>query len=127
MQKPRIEHWQAVMHVIRYLKGTIGQGIMLRASSPLHVTGWSDSDWSGCRSTRRLVTGWIVQIGTSIVSWKSQKQDTVSLSSTKAEYRAMTEVVKELLWIKGLLRDFYINHTTPMTLRCDNKSAIYLS
>lgn len=127
MQTPRTEHWEAAIHVIRYLKGSIGQGIMLRAASPIHVTGWSDSDWAGCSASRRSVTGWIAQIGTSIVSWKSQKQDTVSLSSTEAEYRAMTEILKELLWIKGLLLDFGINHTEPMTLRCDNQSAIYLS
>lgn len=101
MQEPRIEHWEAALHVIRYLKGTIGQGILLRATSPIHLTGWPDSDWAGCSGSRRLVTGWLVQIGTSIVSWKSPKQDVVSLSSTETEYRAMTEVLKELLWIKG--------------------------
>lgn len=127
MQSPRTKHWEAAVHVIRYLKRTIGQGILLRAASPIHVTGWSDSDWAGCSASSRSVTGWLVQIGTSIISWKSQKQDTVSLSSTEAEYRAMTEVLKELLWIKGLLFDFGINHTSPMTLRCDNQSAIYLS
>lgn len=127
MQKPDTAHWDAAMHVIWYLKGTLGQGIMLRAAPPIHVTGWSDSDWEGCPLTRRSLTGWIMQIGSSIISWKTQKQDTVALSSTEAEYRAMTEAVKELKWIKGILRDFGIDHSKPMTLMCDNQSAIYLT
>lgn len=116
MQQPHVAHWDAAMHVIRYLKGTLGQGILLRASPPIHITGWSDFDWEGCPLTRRSLTGWIVQIGTSIVFWKTQKQDIVTLSSTEAEYRAMKEVLRELKWVKVLLLDFGIQHTTPMTL-----------
>ena len=126
MQQPQEAHWDAALHVIRYLKGTLGQGILLRSSPPLHVTGWSDSDWEGCPLTRRSLTGWVVQIGSSIISWKTKKQDTVALSSTEAEYRAMTKVLKEMKWVKGLLHDFGIS-TGPMTLRCDNQSAIYLT
>ena len=94
MQQPQEAHWEAALHVIRYLKGTLGQGILLRAAPPIHLTGWSDSDWEGCPLTRRSLTGWIVQIGSSVISWKTQKQDTVALSSTEVEYRAMTELVK---------------------------------
>lgn len=127
MQQPQEIHWEAAMHVIRYLKGTLGQGIFLRTAPPIHITGWSDSDWEGCPITRRSLTGWLVQIGSSIVSWKTQKQDTVALSSTEAEYRAMTEVLREIKWIKGLLYDFGIHHDRLMTLMCDNQSAIYLT
>ena len=123
MQKLDNAHWDGGMHVVRYLKGTLGQGIMLREAPPLHITGWSDSDWEGCPVTQRSLTGWLVQLGTSIISWKTKKQGTVSLSSTEAEYRPMIEAVKELKWIKGLLRDFGIDHTRPMTLMCDDQSA----
>lgn len=68
MQTPQEAHWDAALHVVRYLKGTLGQGILLRSAPPIHITGWSDSDWEGCPLTRRSLTGWMVQIGTSIVS-----------------------------------------------------------
>ena len=123
MQKLDNAHWDGGMHVVRYLKCTLGEGIMLREPPPLHITGWSDSDWEGCPVTQRSLTGWLVQLGTSIISWKTKKQGTVALSSTEAEYRPMTEAVKELKWIKGLLRDFGIDHTRPMTLMCDDQSA----
>lgn len=68
----------------------------------------------------------MVTIGSSIFSWKTKKQDTVALSSTEAECRELTEVLREMKWVKGLLRDFGISNG-PMALRCDNQSAIYLT
>lgn len=56
MHEPRAEHWLAALKVVRYLKGTIGQGILLRADSPMHFTGWCDSDWGSCPLSRRSVT-----------------------------------------------------------------------
>ncbi|CAA7024972.1 unnamed protein product [Microthlaspi erraticum] len=106
---------------------TLGQGILLRADSPLHLTGWCDSDYAGCPLTRRSLTGWIVQFGDSPISWRTQKQDTVSRSSAEAEYRAMTELTSELRWLKGLLLDFGIDHKEPMSLMCDSKPAIHIS
>ena len=89
MQKPQEEHWLAALKVVRYLKGTIGQGVLFRANTTLSVTGWCDSDWGADPSSRRSLTGWIVQFGISHVSWKTKKQDGVSLSSTEAEFRAL--------------------------------------
>lgn len=127
MQKPQEEHWLAALKVVRYLKGTIGQGVLFRANTTLSVTGWCDSDWGADPSSRRSLTGWIVQFGISPVSWKTKKQDGVSLSSTEAEFRALKSMTKELIWIKGLLNELGIEHTAPMLVCCDNKSALHLS
>lgn len=96
MHKPRKEHWLAALKCVRYLKGTLGQGILLRAESSTHVSGWCDSDWGGCPLSRRSLSAWIVQYGSSPIVWKSLKQDTVSCSSAEAEYRAMAEATAEL-------------------------------
>ncbi|CAA7022560.1 unnamed protein product [Microthlaspi erraticum] len=127
MHAPRVEHWFAALKVVRYIKGTLGQGILLRAESPLHLTGWCDSDYAACPLTRRSLTGYIVQLGDSPISWRTQKQDTVSRSSAEAEYRAMTEITSELRWLKALLLEFGIEHKEPMSLMCDSKPAIHLS
>ncbi|KAG7578912.1 Integrase catalytic core [Arabidopsis thaliana x Arabidopsis arenosa] len=127
MQTPRQEHWLAALKVVRYLKGTLGQGILLRADSSFHLTGWCDSDWQACPLSRRSISGWIVQLGSSIISWKAKKQDMVSMSSAEAEYRAMNAVTKELKWLKSLLYDLGVDHIEPMTIKCDSKAAIHIS
>jgi len=64
MNSPREDHWTAARKVVRYLKGTLGQGILLDATSLLHITGWCDSDYASCPLTRRSLTGRMVQLGT---------------------------------------------------------------
>ena len=99
MQEPRNEHWEAALRVVRYLKGTSGQGILLSADSDLSLQGWYDSDWAACPLTRRSITGWLVFLRYFPISWKTKKQPTVSTSSAEAEYRSMAAVTCEL---KGL-------------------------
>uniref|UniRef100_A0A3Q7HEN8 Reverse transcriptase Ty1/copia-type domain-containing protein n=1 Tax=Solanum lycopersicum TaxID=4081 RepID=A0A3Q7HEN8_SOLLC len=67
------------------------------------VTGYSDSDYAGDVDTRRSMTGYVFTLGGSIVSWKATLQPTVTLSTTEAEYMALTEAAKEGIWLKGLV------------------------
>lgn len=67
-QKPKQEHWEAALRIVRYIKGTAGQGILLRSDSTLDMTGWCDSDWVACPLTRRSFTGWLVFLGNSLIS-----------------------------------------------------------
>ncbi|CAL9233873.1 unnamed protein product [Arabidopsis halleri] len=127
MQAPKEDHWLAALKVVRYLKGTLGQGILLRAESSFHLNGWCDSDWDSCPLSHRSTTGWIVQLGSSPVSWKTKKQNTSSASSAEAEYRAMNAVTKELLFLKNLLHELGVDHEGPMTISCDSKPAIHIS
>lgn len=127
MQAPREEHWLAALKTVRYLKGTLGQGIIFRADSSFHVTGWCDSDYAACPLTRCSLSGWLVQIGTSPISWQTKKQDIVSCSSAEAEYRAMHALSWELRWIKALLLEMGVDHVEPMTIMCDSKPAIHIS
>jgi len=85
MHAPKTEHWDAVLRVIRYLKNNPGQGILLRADGDLKLTAWCDSDHASCPLTSRSLTAWFIQLGGSPLSWKTEKQDTVSRSSTEAE------------------------------------------
>ena len=71
MQEPRQAHWDAALRVVRYLKGTPGQGILLRADNDLSLQGWCDSDWAACPITRRSLSGWLVFLGNSHISWKT--------------------------------------------------------
>lgn len=66
-------------------------------------------------------------IGSNLISWTAKRQETVSNSSTEAEYRALTAVARELTWISSLLRDLGVSKRQPTLVRCDNLSAVYLS
>lgn len=127
MQQPREDHWEAALRVVRYLKKSPGQGILLRADSDLSLEGWCDSDWASCPLTRRSLTGWFVLLGCSPVSWKTKKQQTVSRSSAEAEYRSMAATVCELKWLQQLLGDLGVRHPKGMKLYCDSQSALYIA
>ncbi|XP_027336967.1 uncharacterized protein LOC113850581 [Abrus precatorius] len=68
MQQPHTVHWDTALRVVHFLKGNPGQGILLSSSCDLQLHGWCDSDWASCPLTRRSVTGWLVQLGQSLIS-----------------------------------------------------------
>ena len=127
MSTPRENHWHAALKVVRYLKGTCGQGLLLSASSDLSLQSFCDADWASCPTTRQSLTGFCVLIGGSLVSWKCKKQQVVSRSSAEAEYRSLADTCCELTWIVSLLHELHFKRITPITLYCDNKSALHIA
>ena len=112
---------------MRYLKSSPGSGIFFVAHGDLTLKAFNDSDWAGCRDTRRSITGFVVYLGESLISWRSKKQSTVSRSSSEAEYRALASTTCELQWLSYLLHDFRVLFLQPATLFCDNQSAIQIA
>lgn len=127
MQVPLEAHWEAALRTVRYLKGSPGQGVLLRADSDLRITAYCESDYNSCLLTRRSLSAYIVLLGSSPISWKTKKQEVVSMSSAEAEYRSMAFALKELKWLKQLLLSFGIPHNSPMQLFCDSQAAIYIA
>ncbi|MCH79973.1 retrovirus-related Pol polyprotein from transposon TNT 1-94 [Trifolium medium] len=124
---PFVSHYQAATRILRYLKAVPAKGILFSSSSSLKLHGFADSDWARCPDTRKSVTGYCVLLGNSLISWRSKKQNTVSRSSTEAEYRALASLTCEIQWLSYLFHDFNIQFSQPASLYCDSKSAIYLA
>ena len=101
-------------------------GLFFPSTSELQLKAFSDSDWAGFVDTRKSITGFSVYLGSSLISWKSKKQVTVSRSSSEAEYRALASVTCEIQWLTYLLHDFDITHK-PALVFCDNKSALHIA
>ena len=111
---------------MRFLKGSPGQGIMLSSSKDMSLTIYCDSDWSSCSETRRSLTAYVAFLGDSPICWKTKKQDTVSHSSAEAEYRTMSDSLKEVKWLRKMLHGFDIK-LVPARFFCDNKAAIHIA
>ena len=124
---PTSVHWGAVLRILRYLRGTQFQALLLPSTSSLELRAYSDADWAGDRHDRKSTTGFCVFLGESLISWKSKKQDVVSRSSTEAEYRAMAVTTCEIIWLRWLLADMGVHFSSPTPLNCDNKSAIQIA
>ena len=127
MNSPRTSHWNAVMHILSYLKKAPGRGILYKNSGHCRVKGFSDADWTGCPMDRRSTSGYCVFVGGNLVSWKSKKQAVVSRSSAESEYRAMAHTTSELVWISYLLHQLGIESSGVMQLWCDNRAAIHIA
>ena len=88
VQYPGKAHMDAAQHVLRYLRGTYDQAIVYEKCDALANTlwGWVDSDWAADLDSRRSHTGYVLMMSGGAISWKSRRQDCVSLSTSEAEY-----------------------------------------
>ena len=127
MATPRQPHWDAALHVLRYLKATPDQGLFFSSVPTFDLTAYCDADWAACPHTRKSVSGYVIFLGDSIISWKSKKQHTVSLSSAEAEYRSLRRLTTEIAWLSRLLTDLDVSNITPIPVKCDNQAAIYIA
>jgi len=127
MHDPRETHLVAAKRILRYLQGTISHGLVIPRSTPTQLTVYTDADWAGCPDTRRSTSGYAVFLGSSLVSWSSKRQPTVSRSSAEAEYRAVANGVAEATWLRQLLQELHQPLQSACLVYCDNVSAVYLS
>jgi hypothetical protein len=123
-QNPGIEHWKAVKHLFRYLKGSLDYKLVYGPSDSQLFTTYTDADHGGNPDNGRSTGGYAIVIGGGAVSWSSCLQPVVSLSTTEAEYIAAVEAGKEIIWMQNLLTEFGFNFTSPSPLLIDNNSAV---
>ncbi|KAM1671634.1 hypothetical protein ACFXTN_036619 [Malus domestica] len=128
MHNPGKGHWQAVKWILRYILGTVDVGLLFQQDKVTGkcVVGYVDSDYAGDLDKRRSTTGFVFTIVGGPISWRSILQSTVALSTTEAEYMAVTEAIKEAIWLQGLLDDLGVQQD-HVDVHCDNQSAIHLA
>ena len=86
----------------------------------------SDSYFANNKDTRYSVYGYIIFCGVP-VAWKSKSMKSVVLSTTEAEYVAVSEVVKEIKVLYQMLRSMEIKVPLPVKVQVDNVGAIWLA
>jgi hypothetical protein len=90
------------------------------------LIGYVDSDFAGDLDRQRSLTGYVFTVGSCAVSWKAVLQPVVALSTTEAEYMAIAEACKELIWLKGLFAEL-CGVDSCINLFSDGQSAICLT
>ncbi|GJR39654.1 retrovirus-related pol polyprotein from transposon TNT 1-94 [Tanacetum coccineum] len=124
--RPTEKHLHAVKRIFRYLRGTVNRGLWYPKDSSIALTAFADADHAGCQDTRRSTSGSMQFLGDRLVSWSSKRQKSVAISSTEAEYIAMSGCCAQILWMRSQLTDYGLGFN-KIPMYCDNKSAIALS
>lgn len=96
MHAPTGSDFALLKRILRYLKGTVQYGLHIKKRTNMSLSVYCDSEWGGCKETKRSTTGFCTILGSNLVSWSAKRQDTVPHSSTEAEYRAWLKLHKRL-------------------------------
>jgi hypothetical protein len=126
MDQPEEIHLAAAKRILRYLSGTSNYGLFLLADSNNTLATFADADWGRDIDTRRSTSGILHKLGDSSIYWVSKMQPTVSLSTTEAEYRVLSDASKDIIYFRRLLAEIGIENTDPTTIMSDNQSCIRL-
>ncbi|GJR47749.1 ribonuclease H-like domain, reverse transcriptase, RNA-dependent DNA polymerase [Tanacetum coccineum] len=126
MQEPKEQHMNVIRQVLRYVKGTKDYGITYKHNGGNKIQGFSDSSYGVNTQEGKGTTGIIFYYGESPISWSTQKQATVVLSSCESEFIAATAAATQALWLKRLLSKLTHSKEEKVTIMVDNKSAIAL-
>ncbi|CEP01473.1 hypothetical protein PBRA_002079 [Plasmodiophora brassicae] len=140
LNNPGREHFEAMLHVLRYVQNNTDVGIIY-AKSKTPATEFDpmalnkdnvkesepraavDSDFAMDPDTSKSVTGFIVTLMDAAVSWRSKQQSLVATSSAHAEYVAASELAREVVWVRMLLTDIGFTLTDPSIVLEDNTAA----
>ena len=125
--QPTKQHWNAVKHIMRYLKGTSDYGLLYQKEEATNLIGYSDADWAGDLDDRKSTSGYLFKLSGAAVSWRSRKQTCVSLSTAEAEYMALAAAAQEAVWIQRLLDDLDKASSPPTRIYEDNQAAICMA
>jgi hypothetical protein len=125
---PEPRHFAAAKRVLRYLKGTKSLRLHYGGAKRSEVlSGLTDADWALNRSDRASISGYIWSFAGGPVSWSAKKQNCIALSSTEAEYIALTRAVQEGIWLRASLTQLHISVPSPLIISTDNNGALSLS
>ncbi|XP_073138957.1 secreted RxLR effector protein 161-like [Henckelia pumila] len=107
MENSGTYHWEALKWILRYLINTTELGLKFEKQQDGidPVVGYVDSDFAGILDTRNSLTGYVFTFYGTTITWKSNLQSVVALSTTEAEFIAVTEAIKEGLWLKGMIAE----------------------
>lgn len=119
--------YKALKRILRYIKSTLNLSLIYTCNLESELKGFVDADWAGDTRDRKSTSGYILTLHDCIISWLSKKQIAVALSSSEAEYIALSIVITEAFYLKKLISDFMLLLKDPILIFEDNQSVIKIS
>jgi hypothetical protein len=128
VSNPGLQHWSAVKRIHRYLNGTRSLGIGFDGEQSLQLLGYSDANWAG-QDNRRSTSGNLFMLGGGAISWRSQQQQTVALSTMESEYMSLSACTQQAVWLRRLLLEIddrlgMMRESGPTHIMEDNQACI---
>ena len=121
-------HWSALMHVIRYVKGSRSLGITYRADTQMYPRLYSDASYASDIDSSKSVSAYVSYVGGGPISWKSKLQSTTALSTCESEYIALCAAAQEAVHLKQLFHELMSDvRDMPVVIYEDNRSTIDIS
>lgn len=115
-------HWTAVKQIMRYVRGTSHYRIAYRRGNSTPISGFVDADWANDPDEWK---SYVFILTSGAITWSCKRQTSVAVSSTEAEYVAMSHAAREAVWLTRVIRQF--EKLDSITIRCDNQSAMALA
>lgn len=119
-------HWKNLLKTIKYVVKTKYKVLFMKPDldkEEWKIKGYSDSDYAGDKNNRISITGYIIYIMNAPVAWRSKSQRSVTLSSSEAEYVALSETTAEVMFIKQILEFLQVKLSLPIEIKVDNIGA----
>jgi hypothetical protein len=125
-------HYKYLLRIIGYVLNTKDRKLKYKKwtskdDSNVYLKAFCDSDYAGDKDSRRSVTGYVIYFMGNLICWKSKSQKSVTLSSTEAEYVSISEVVKDVSFVKNVIDFLDEKLALPVEVKVDNIGAIYLA
>jgi hypothetical protein len=122
-----MQHTTALKRVLRYLSGTRTYGITY-SSNPQYpaLLGYVDAAYANADDLKST-SGYVFLVGRGAITWRSKKQTTIALSSTEAEYVALSEAAREACWLQSLYDELGFSLASPILIRGNNDGSIALA
>eukprot|EP01018_Ginkgo_biloba_P011806 Gb_29540 [translate_table: standard] len=126
MTKPKEEHWKAVKRILRYIRRTINYGLNYTTTTEGNLVGYTDVDWVGDPKDKCSTSDYVFNTGSTAIAWSTKKQSTVSLSTTKIEYKATVAAACKAVWLRRVIQDLKEEQIEATQIYCDNQSTIQM-
>jgi hypothetical protein len=125
--EPRCVHLVAAKHVMRYLKGTIDYGLSYDGDHDFTLSGYIDADWVGSVFDRKSTSGCCFSLGSTMISWQSRKQSSISVIIVEAEYIVACSASCKAIWLRKFLTNLFDLEMRATVILCDNHSCIKMT